>query len=1024
MPLLRLIIDRTSEKRLPLFDFDDEVTLVTRAAVLLGRLPETLRIESLVLSGPHAKLEIRTVESEIGELKTLPDLSSFRSKYPLITKGQLGCILMKEAGGVPAPSTPLFKLLREMSRTFFPSGSGMSTFFEDYKRTLPLRLKAFVEEATAQERVLNELFSEDSPTFSIGDFQLEETSREYTLRLTRSIEEIFDRFAVSYEIPLAVLRTVERSFLKVVAGHSPTSSRLEEINSYDEGLYFDFRLSGTKLFPAKLSKDGDLTVLFPKDASKKASSYFDRWRSSIDVRLDVVGNRDQTVKGYFSIPRKFSKVVTAHLIALDPIISSFLSLEEREKTSLEKNRFYSIYLNGTSRLTLLFLPDEKGFDLRVLNAKSVVEIERFVVVFIRLYSRIESLTEEVEKLYGPLIDTPRVRKGSTASIKTSRERSSMLRSVRPELFQTGYPTVCQKTKQPYLIVGAEKAEELRLRFIETNTDPDVDPSNKIIEYPTGSGDYYACEPREPSDSSQKEIWPGLQINKSLGNKDTHPFLPCCFTIDQVAKAGSTYNKYLSGKGATKKEEGSSYVLASNKMPPLRRHALLPFLLEKMAKLGGSPSMIRYGAPYRRDSLIFCLEIARDASFMVRDDESIELGMTAAKKKFLDLLPLHFPACLTEFPGMTLADATDQLRDGFLNPKQWCSFFERVLKIPIFVFEITLKVPEGAFARPHFVERFLPAPIPEGLNGIGLVMFETGDVDNPWQTEILCPISGKFLINGLLLNKLRTFRERAFVSTGVRVDEKIFDDAVGVIPDRSGAIRVVNYSDHSLVVPPVRNTRGLPIVSLSDLQIAKKGVVEKLRSMFDVMAIDRNESVATGLELEVFGVRVYLPTLPFELDEVDRLLPKVRGGDPVRDEGESALFTLRRSEKISRIYLAYAKLLASIRKGMPKDSDFIVEEGFDVPVAELDNQLKVDEPMMKFDGEKWCLKVPSADLIPRLRSSVKVALLNDREGTLDFSSRTSIPGTYVRVSDFSVHFAETLLLLSDVDSIIPALSTRR
>ena len=1073
MPSIPLLIDgKEASFTLTIYPFDEDSTLLTRAAVRLGRLPETVRLDSTPGRRTPVKSKgtfaIRTIESELESLPltgtkplSLTDLSYFRAAYPSVSKGQLGILLMKVNGGVPVPGSPLFGLLRELSRTLFPSSPQMGMALSDYDRNLPRRLSIFVEETTVRERTLNDLFLETRGGLAtISEFVLEETNREYLLKLTRTIEEVFDRMTVSYEIPFAILRTPERTFLKVHADYLPSEERLAEIEEYLPGVYFDFRLAGTKYFSGRLNADGELVILFPKEVSRSTEEIFRKWLTSIDLPLEVLGERDQGVKGYFTVNSPFSRVTYAHLISLDPIISSFLTLEEREKTALEKNRFYTIYLNGVSRLTLLFLPDlptstahtplpsvtarsahgsprspigQPRYNLRVLNAKSLEEINRFAAIFSRMVQRIEGQAGEVAALYGPLLDGVRERKASVSSAKGSRERSKALRGARPDLFITDYPTVCQKTKQPYLVVGSEAAEKLRQHFIETSTDETIDAANKIIEYPTGSGDYYACEPRDETDTSKGEIWPGLQVNKKLPNRDTHPFLPCCFTVDQVRKAGSTYNKYLNARGAPVigKEESSSYVLSSNKMPPVGRMASLPFLLGKLATASGFPSMVRFGAAYRRDSLIFCLEVARDIAFSARDERSVESGIAAAKARYREKLPEHYLACLTEFSGMSLQDASDELMEGFLDPRKWFTFFERVLGYPIFVFQVTTTIPEGAMARPFFTERFLPAPIPEAERSVGLVMVETKDPANPWQTEILCPVQGRFFMTGKLHKMAQAFRRRAFISSSVQPPDSLFDGVEAVVPDRSGAVRVLLFKTGVLVVPPIRNVRALPVGEVGEKIIrasALRTFLTTHRLKIQTLDMPDGENLKGLGALTPQGVEVYLPLVPIPLEDSgltpgEMALPPYARDDPLRVEDFSALSALRHSEKEARIFLAYAKLLASLRGALPTKEDFAVEEGFTVPIEELDNRLSVDAPMFRKRGPNALLRVPSQEVAERLIASVKVALLNDHDGIMAYSSHASIPGTYLRVSDFRVHPSETILSGSS-PSLREALRSRR
>jgi hypothetical protein len=199
-----------------------------------------------------------------------------------------------------------------------------------------------------------------------------------------------------------------------------------------------------------------------------------------------------------------------------------------------------------------------------------------------------------------------------AADKKTRMRVQALRAQRPDIFVTGYPSVCQREKQPYIVPNDEIENTIR----EMGGDP-----HKAMFF---EGDWYVCEPRDADEKKGPlHLWPGLQPNPN-SNKDKFPYRPCCFVVDQYKKGGLLH-KYLNETDPSKSNvitadtTSIDYVLTADKKLEPGKFADMPYNWRKIFKMIGLDQIqktkksfypiVRYCVSTLPDSMFHCLERA-------------------------------------------------------------------------------------------------------------------------------------------------------------------------------------------------------------------------------------------------------------------------------------------------------------------------------------------------------------------------------------------------------------------------------
>lgn len=812
-----------------------------------------------------------------------------------------------------------------------------------------------------------------------------------------------------------------------------------------------------------------LQISFRIDSDIKEEEIQEKVESSItDLNYQIAKVDQFHVKGKFTIEDvSFDKVVFSDLVSVDETFKYFLFFNERMlddkkgRTALTKKRFSVYYQPNHSysigpSLSILLTPrNEQGrefLDVRIMRAKSRAQVESFQNVFVKLVSLFLEKKKDVEKEYKKLLPDatalmkkykpkpPKVK----AADKKSGKRLLTLKTQKPELFRAGYASLCFQSHQPYLIDSQEKAETLREELGE----------HKVLDYTnpvTGEEEWYACEPREPNDESQLYIYPGLRENKSRNQKyrEEVPTLPCCFTEDQYTKQGSILFKklreYDTDHDIIESLSDVGHILTAIKRAPRGRFGQLPYYISFIAEKAGYSKItkgkqefvpiLRTGVVDCPESFIHCLEKATndDYFFYAKDERDARIWQV---REGMANLPLE--SCRQELYDYTPEEVRKiLLTDGsYIDPGVWITLAEKYYGINIFLYQVDKEHPHGAVLIPRFSRSYLMKKIIPEKPSVCIIKYETS---RPWKYQ--CELVVKYFPESEDTKIERLFFGDGFIREAISIlqqtnvvrfmdesklkkyipldtSEEIFSHVESQFIDQDGKTRVLHFdSGVSFVTSP------LPPLDLPNVREVRETTLENALEFIereDFVITEQDGNVETrqiqGLWIKpkdgyssefpfVFG---YIPVEVTEaLESVN--FSKETSNDPIRTEDSSYLEEMYKVRKIADFLKQYTFYeYASNPQSFSRDS-FKVIEDYEYDIPKLNKRIfkEGNDIMYTLDGK---LIAPSEEVVNNLMNFLKVSLLNDRFGVMDYRNQTVIKDYYRTLNDFRKE-ENTLIFLS-------------
>lgn len=775
------------------FEYDDGRTILERYSITQ---PDTLSTffqidgKDFILE-PGTNLKIKDVRGEIGKLsdEDLADKSVIEdilTSYPGLKKSEIGILWIKSKGkkSLEPGEVENLRLLDKYALATALRAEASVKDFDNEVRSKREKLKKKIE---GEDKIFTLLSKQNS--VPIDAFSTEEITNQIVLKLPNgeNLLDVFDAMEASKNIPFIFLAYKKRRYYKIYKHITPPDSWINFV-PFSTGLYFKVlnvplgKLSGRQIMLENLYSDG---VWYPEDRIelnfrvKHGISEADMSNKIFNalggpeggrIEYEVLTTKQTAIKGIFVIPDwVFHRTIFADLVYTNPVMRYFLFFNEKQKTVINKPRFYVYYSpnqqgNISSSLTLTITPQAgtgtsteastlaSGLAVvRISHATNLQQANATRLIFSKLLTIYNDHFQQTSDVYASLIPNFGTLTSSFQKKTKKREdkktgpRAIALRKFRPDLFGSRYPDQCQKEKQPYIIKTKEEAEELALSL--------GDP-HKVMHF---EGAWYACDPREPDDKNFKHLFPGLKENTSdidENYRNAFSLLPCCYTQDQYTKAASHLRLYYKDaeEGSTEskkdKEGGMGYIVGQNKKLEPGRYGEMPFNWEKLLThlqfekiTKGRKSIypfLRHGVLSSPDSFFHCLERAfnpRYISSVAADKRQIVLDVrkkisetvlatTLGRQELYDVSPDDIPMILLE-------------SQVYIDPKRWVSVASSYYECNIFLYVVDSMNPNGNIVIPNNSQAYLLKDIDVTLPSVLIVMYETGAEDFPYQCEIVC-----------------------------------------------------------------------------------------------------------------------------------------------------------------------------------------------------------------------------------------------------------------------------------------------
>lgn len=802
------------EKKIPITIFDDSETILSKFCIYktsteTGKHKIHYKPEFFYVLNPEVDYPITSnitinFTNLLDVVKNLKGKSynTFKSFYDSEIKYNFQRITFTElltleilVNGYRSSDIESINFLHNYDQTKFANARITEITIREYLSELEDTYKELSEKIQIHNNIIQELLQESEP-IPFEDPIIDSITYSVKLAERINLHHFFDSLTLSENIPFACFYSQKEhvkylnslgvtpdkdGFLfKVYSRFDhfqdfPPQNWMEEIGKYSTGIYLkvlnindlskrSVRLGIDSIFTNVFINEDLLIYEYETRNQLSENELIDRIYSEIDEfsktdNLQPNTKKENEIKCHFLVSKIFvNREIFSDMIMNDRVISYFCFLNEANQNVDDKKNFYfyfhpSLIKDISKSLTILLTsyknknePENSRIKITIQNSSSGKEILWFQQLFSFILQRYNSLVSEITKIYTMLAEfNPNDSNDEEFDNEDSEKRYKQLKQIDPEIFGNGFSIDCQRNKQPYYVPN-ENVESLR---------NELGSEAKVIEYPTGSGNFYACEPREDNEKDKSNTWPGLQLNKI-----TKKYHVCCFKINQKDKKDSLYYKYLAGElnlertdidetylYDDKSQAGRDYVLKANKVAVNGRYSEAPlnisyiFEISEVQKLY-IPSksrhyftIMRFGVEISPASVLYCMEYACNPGFKMLDQIQKKSLVSKIRNNISaeDLVITRQESYFLDYPELlALANNTEKLFDVRI----FMRFIEDYYKINIILTFINNEQDQyknGNFVYPFYKHFYLRTYDYDKFVFINI--FKTNSFSYKYQTEI-------------------------------------------------------------------------------------------------------------------------------------------------------------------------------------------------------------------------------------------------------------------------------------------------
>lgn len=816
--------------------YDDMTSIIKKYVVEYGTssdLPKYYAISNpqKIVNGAQFELnDIRNFinSASVNEISESSTLETLVTEYSDITKPEIiilwvlnkyGYLLETDYADIEI-ETVLPTLSRGQTLIFF-RGSEVVRLVKEYMITVRNERLDLQRDVEKMRRLIREL-NVNKP-IELSEFRMEELVLKIVLDLpeNQTVQEIFDSLIVSEEMPFVMYKVGGDVWFKLYQKiEAPDEWVMQEPE--EDGIFFKILNSQKKKIDVLLESDN------PSEKLSNIGRFYSNgyWSPSNAVEIDfiigqelteedikqrfyrsaklisykIVTEKHVSIKGTIKMDdNDFNRFIFSDLIFRHPTMSYFLFYNEKSQLQDLKQKYIFFYepnhhFDNTNSIRVSFIQDKNQktdtIRIRLSKVRTLEEIDSFAYIFARLMSLYQEEKDwsisYYEKYYP---SAPKQIKEYLFKVKSDKInkktgiRLQNLQTLRPEIFQTKYP--CQKGHQPYLIEGEDKANEI------VNTELGGD-KGKIINFPYGSQDYYACEPW--TDEPSKFNFPGLRENgpSNMANYKEYPLVPCCFEDNQYEKKKSPLRKYLDEVSedmydgdydASKNPDEIGHILKPKKSLPNGRYGEVPYYLASIIISAGylpsikgkmsSLPLLRAGVPSAPDSILHCLERAFNDEYFYADDFKRREIVRITRDR---LATRNFAVAKQELYDYSDEQIYNLLKsDDYLEPALFVSLLEVEYNCNIFMYQVDNQHPNGSILIPRYSYVHLQRDIPENRRSVFIVKYQIIGRDYPFQCELIIdagtegmgkrrPLSSSFIATPLVTKAIEVLYDSNEVFT--------------------------------------------------------------------------------------------------------------------------------------------------------------------------------------------------------------------------------------------------------------------
>jgi len=409
---------------------------------------------------------------------------------------------------------------------------------------------------------------------------------------------------------------------------------------------------------------------------------------------------EKSTGGYIIYPNQTMLIpVWAELCMNNPLFNRIVSLNESIRASkikmnayvhvLGTNDILSIAMKETEKANMYGMEDEGSNFIKVrVKATNTIDCLKYQKILGRLFTLYNNNKDLILNQYRTYIGDDFLRAEETKLIKRPRKLEKLeLRAIAPDIF---LPTYSRKCLNRPIIISNEQAE------IYKRT-----KERQLMEFPIFGESikrYYVC-------THKTHPFPGLREN-SLENKNTFPYIPCCYTKDQN-KLGGRFRHYFAQEKMMEKTSAVQDMFISGKtLPPGLPGVLPPNLKELFRMIEPNPKFqfIRVGSNPGNNSFLECVMLALN----INNIKSLQVSDRIPRVKSIRAeiaTKINAAAAKQEFYDESIENIHEKLTNSNLNALEFFHVLELVFKCDIFVLSSDEKHPDGTILLPRHAQVF-------------------------------------------------------------------------------------------------------------------------------------------------------------------------------------------------------------------------------------------------------------------------------------------------------------------------------
>lgn len=641
-----------------------------------------------------------------------------------------------------------------------------------------------------------------------------------------------------------------------------------------------------------------------------------------NVKFNIVSSQNIGIRGIFGFPNLgLAKGVFLDLLTNNDMVGYYFYTDESRSISIRKTSLYIYYSPESTEnkvmtaylsereanrkdplfknnLLQIYTPYMNVRISRAMNTKQVSRFQKVLGTILRIY--VDNYSKIVSK-YSSFL--PNFSKDNPNPV-IQREKTEMglkiLQEKDAKLFIQGYPTKCEKKKQPVPIDEKDLPE---------NAKP-----NKYMEYPKNSGNYYYC----PHDDFP---YPGLLKNK-LDNKDEYPYLPCCYPQNQLVEK-KLYNLYYQGKDKQPQEEQDKITninLVKLKAIKEGKRGLLPRNLYYCI----GKNYYRTGTPFTPNSLLHAILQTMDMQYLkLKSTDKKEDYAKDVRRNLANSADANYAQSMFNYSHNKLTNLLLD-NDQVLDSKYFTELLENYFNVHIYVFTRTDDEPNGDIEIPFYSQGYLKkrwkktTPViflykHKGIRSDYLKEphYETILYENP-ETKMT---KMKFVMEDIVSKRVMKYFNRVYQLSIAEIGNYIpplLNKNFTIISqkiDIYGKCRGIEfqYKDnvYNLLFSPIAPLPNIPIKNDLNIQNSMKETKKLIEAFnFTIQSQDINSlGQAVGFSIEPLQYFHYM-YIPFQENNIDTSIPTEKLVGYYTNDKNNAVQMSQRNKKIAEYLIQY------------------------------------------------------------------------------------------------------------------------